>query len=129
MWTVDERRVLDDVVSPKRDPEEEPQRRHRLIEDGRRLWFVGYPDSILQCGKRRPPPVGQAFIQFPRNQLFLNAAIAAPRVGSKHSTVMAITKCRIWLPPVNQFTGTARELRQCARTSDWMGRRSDGERS
>jgi hypothetical protein len=32
---MDERRVLDDGVSPKRDPEEEPQRRHRVIEDGR----------------------------------------------------------------------------------------------
>ena len=32
---MDERRVCDDVVSPKRDPEKEPQRRHRVIENGR----------------------------------------------------------------------------------------------
>ena len=31
---------------------------------------------------------------------------------------MAITKCRIWVPPVNRFTMAARELRQCSRTSD-----------
>ena len=31
---------------------------------------------------------------------------------------MAITKCLIWGPPVNQFTMAARELRQCSRTSD-----------
>jgi hypothetical protein len=31
---------------------------------------------------------------------------------------MAITKCRIWVPPVNRFTVAARELRQCSRTSD-----------
>src|SRR5262245_55797427 len=30
----DERRVLDDVVSLERDPEKEPQRRHRVIENG-----------------------------------------------------------------------------------------------
>jgi hypothetical protein len=26
---------------------------------------------------------------------------------------MAITKCRIWVPPVNRFTGAATALRQC----------------
>jgi hypothetical protein len=31
---------------------------------------------------------------------------------------MAITKCRIWPPPVNRFTGAERELRQCGGTSD-----------
>ena len=36
--------------------------------------------------------------------------------------VMAITKCRIWVPPVNRFTVTARALRQRGRTSDWMVR-------
>ena len=41
------------------------------------------------------------------------------------SPVMAITKCRIWVPPVNCFTGAAAALRQCGRTSDgwsalWM---------
>ena len=30
---------------------------------------------------------------------------------------MAITKCRIWVTPVNRFTGAERELRQCGRTS------------
>jgi hypothetical protein len=34
------------------------------------------------------------------------------------TVVMAITKCRIWVPPVNRFTGAERELRQCGRTSD-----------
>jgi hypothetical protein len=29
---------------------------------------------------------------------------------------MAIKKCRIWLPLVNSFTGTARVLSHCART-------------
>jgi hypothetical protein len=38
------------------------------------------------------------------------------------STVMDITKCRIWVPPVNQFTVTPRALRQSAGTSDWMVR-------
>jgi hypothetical protein len=36
--------------------------------------------------------------------------------------VMAITKCRIWVPPVNQFTRAETALRQCGRTSDWMVR-------
>jgi hypothetical protein len=31
---MDERRVCDDLVAPKRDPEEEPQRRHSVIENG-----------------------------------------------------------------------------------------------
>jgi hypothetical protein len=30
---VDERRVLDDVGAPERDPEEEPQRSHGVIEN------------------------------------------------------------------------------------------------
>jgi hypothetical protein len=29
---------------------------------------------------------------------------------------MAITKCRIWVPPVNRFTAAARVLSQCGRT-------------
>jgi hypothetical protein len=33
---------------------------------------------------------------------------------------MAITKSRIWLPPVKWLTGAATALRQCGRTSDWM---------
>jgi hypothetical protein len=38
---------------------------------------------------------------------------------------MNITKCLIWVRPVNWFTGTAQVLRQCGRTSvdvhaDWM---------
>ena len=32
---MDERRVLDDGGSLERDPEKEPQRRHRLIANGR----------------------------------------------------------------------------------------------
>jgi lactobin A/cerein 7B family class IIb bacteriocin len=36
---------------------------------------------------------------------------------------MAITKCLIWLLPVNQFTVTERALSQCGRTSDWNGPR------
>ena len=35
---------------------------------------------------------------------------------------MAITKCLIWAQTVNRFTVTARALRQCGRTSDWMVR-------
>jgi hypothetical protein len=31
---VDERRVLDDVGAPERDPEEEPQRSHGVIDNG-----------------------------------------------------------------------------------------------
>ena len=31
---MDERRVLDDVGAPERDPEEEPQRSHGVIENG-----------------------------------------------------------------------------------------------
>jgi hypothetical protein len=30
---------------------------------------------------------------------------------------MAITKCRIWVPPVNRFPAPPRALRQCGRTS------------
>ena len=37
---------------------------------------------------------------------------------SRVAVVMAITKCRIWVPLVNQFTVTERALRQCGRTSD-----------
>ena len=33
---------------------------------------------------------------------------------------MAITKCLIWVPRVNQFTVPERALSQCGRTSDWM---------
>ena len=35
---------------------------------------------------------------------------------------MAITKCRIWVSPVNRFTVADRALRQCARVSDgrWL---------
>ena len=35
---------------------------------------------------------------------------------------MAITKCLMWVPPVNQFTVAARALRQCGRSSDhrWL---------
>jgi hypothetical protein len=36
--------------------------------------------------------------------------------------VIAITKYLIGVPPVNRFTATARALRQCGRTSDWMVR-------
>jgi len=35
---------------------------------------------------------------------------------------MAITKCRIWSPPVNRLTGATTALRQCDRTSDRMVR-------
>jgi hypothetical protein len=35
---------------------------------------------------------------------------------------MAITKCRIWVQPVNLFTVTPRAFSQCGRTSDWMVR-------
>ena len=34
-------RPLDDPMAPKRDPEEEPQRRHRLIENGRMRAVLG----------------------------------------------------------------------------------------
>jgi hypothetical protein len=34
------------------------------------------------------------------------------------SVVMAITICRIWVPPVNRFTAPPRALRQCGPTSD-----------
>src|SRR5262249_47433634 len=37
----DERRVLDDVGSPERDPEKEPQRRHRVIENRRLRTVLG----------------------------------------------------------------------------------------
>ena len=33
---------------------------------------------------------------------------------------MAITKCPIEMPPVNQFTVAPRALSQHRRTSDWM---------
>jgi hypothetical protein len=38
---------------------------------------------------------------------------------------MAITKCRIWVPPVNLFTVRRDVLRQCGLASDegWLGRR------
>jgi bacteriocin-like protein len=36
--------------------------------------------------------------------------------------VMAITKCRIWVPAVNRFTVAPRALRQGGRTSDRMVR-------
>ena len=46
------------------------------------------------------------------------------------STVMAITKCLIWVPPVNRFTVTPRAFSQCGRTSDWMARTGlDGQRA
>jgi hypothetical protein len=32
--------------------------------------------------------------------------------------VMAITKCLIWVPPVNRLTAAARALSQCARIGD-----------
>jgi hypothetical protein len=32
--SVDERRVLDDIGTPKRDPEEQPQRGHGVIWNG-----------------------------------------------------------------------------------------------
>jgi hypothetical protein len=35
---------------------------------------------------------------------------------------MAITKCRIWSPPVKRLTGATTALRQCGRTSDRMVR-------
>jgi hypothetical protein len=34
---------------------------------------------------------------------------------------MAITKRRIWVPPVNHFTGAATGLRRVALTSEWIG--------
>ena len=46
------------------------------------------------------------------------------------STVMTITKCLIWVPPVNRFTVTPRAFSQCGRTSDWMARAGlDGQRA
>ena len=44
------------------------------------------------------------------------------------ASVMAITKCRIWVPPVNRFTAAARVLSQCGRTGATDSpRRFDGE--
>ena len=35
---------------------------------------------------------------------------------------MAITKCRIWVIPVNRFTAPPRVVSECGGTSDWMAR-------
>jgi hypothetical protein len=67
---------------------------------------------------------------YSRRQLFLNAAIAASRVGlSERVGVMGITKSLIWVPPVNRFTRVPRGLSQCTRApGDWMAvRRFDGD--
>jgi hypothetical protein len=48
---VDERRVLDDVGAPERDPEEKPKRSHGVIENGnvcavRRQMQLKAPDVV-----------------------------------------------------------------------------------
>ena len=53
-----------------------------------------------------------------------------PTTSCERRPVMAITKCRIWVIPVNLFTAPPRVMSQCARTSDWMARAGlDGQRA
>ena len=62
--------------------------------------------------KYRPQPDYDDYIVSPHP----NAQVRRPAQAS--AAVMAITKCRIWVPPVNRLTGAATALRQCGRTSD-----------
>jgi hypothetical protein len=43
------------------------------------------------------------------------------KMSQASASVMAITKCPIPAPTVNEFTPSLRAARKCARTSDWIG--------
>src|SRR4029077_14928353 len=77
------------------------------------------PSSGLQPGALTPSqPSGEARLDWPLVE-------SLPRWHGQPQTawpVMAITKCRIWLPPVNLFTVTVRALSQGGHTGDGMVR-------
>jgi hypothetical protein len=63
-----------------------------------------------RTGRSKPSKLGAAWRGLARN------ARGNTRLSAS-ATVMAITKCRIWATPVNQFTLRRDVLRQCGRTS------------